>query len=99
MEEKHKKSKEEKEHDREQERLLSILPMRKHFLKTYFDFLDRHIEDERKPSLQLTQRFCAENGLDFIKVKSWAEAFGAFNDQEILWNVEEVYEEVMKKPL
>ena len=97
MEEKKKKSKEEKEHDREQERLLSVLPMRKHFLKPFFDFLDKHIEDERKPSLKLTRQFCADNGLDIEKVISWAESFEAYDDQGILWNIEEAYEEVMNR--
>ena len=91
-----KKTKEEKDHEREQERLLSILPMRKHFLKDYFNYLDKHIEDERKPSLRLTEQFCKDNGLDFDKVKSWGEEFEGFTDQEILWNVEELYEELMK---
>lgn len=91
-----KKTKLEKDYEREQERLLSILPMRKHFLKDYFDYLDKHIEDERKPSLRLTEQFCNKNGLDFEKVKTWGAEFGGFTDQEILWNVEEVYEDVMK---
>jgi hypothetical protein len=29
-------------------------------------------------------------------VKKWAEEWEAYNDQEILWNIEEVYEQVMK---
>jgi CMP-N-acetylneuraminic acid synthetase len=87
----------EKEKEREQERLLSILPMRKHFLKEYFDFLDKFIEEERKPSLKLTEQFCKNNGLDFEKVKTWAAEFGSFNDQEILWNIEELYEVHMKE--
>lgn len=86
------KGKAEKEKEREQERLLSILPMRKHFLKDFFDFLDKHIEEERKPSLKLTEQFCNVNGLDFEKVKAWAEEFEGYDDQAILWNIEEVYE-------
>ena len=86
----------EKEKEKELERLLSILPMRKHFLKDFFDFLDKHIQEERRPSLNLTEHFCKDNGIDFIKVKTWAEEFGAYDDQGILWNVEEVYEELMK---
>jgi hypothetical protein len=85
-----------RENEKEQERLLSILPMRKHFLKEYFDFLDEHIEEEKKPSLRLTKQFCERNGLDFEKVKAWAEEFGGFDDQEILWNIEDIYEEVMR---
>ncbi|MEJ7768789.1 MAG: hypothetical protein WKF89_13305 [Chitinophagaceae bacterium] len=96
MEKSEKKSKIEKEHDREQERLLSILPMRKHFLKDFFDFLDKHLDEERNSSLRLTEQFCKDNGLDFLKVRSWGEGFDAFTDQEILWNIEEVYEELMK---
>lgn len=96
MDKAEKKSRKEKDHEREQERLLSILPMRKHFLKNYFDYLDKHVEDERKPSLRLTEQFCRDNGLDFEKVKTWGEGFDGFTDQEILWNVEEVYEELMK---
>jgi hypothetical protein len=96
MEKSPKKSKQEKEHEREQERLLSILPMRKHFLKDYFNYLDKHIEDERKPSLRLTETFSRENGLEFQKIVQWAAEFEAFTDQEILWNIEELYEEVMK---
>lgn len=92
-----KKSAAEKEKEREQERLLSILPMRKHFLKEYFDFLDKYIDEERKPSLKLTEQFCKNNELDFEKVKAWAATFEAFDDQEILWNVEELYEGHMKE--
>ena len=96
MEQEGKKTKEQKEHEREQERLLSILPMRKHFLENFFNYLDEHIEEERKPSLRLTEQFCRDNGLDFEKVKGWGQQFESFTDQEILWNVEEVYEELMK---
>lgn len=92
-----KKSAAEKEKEREQERLLSILPMRKHFLKDYFDFLDKHIDEERKPSFRLTEQFCTTNGLDFEKVKAWAAEFEGFDDQEILWNIEELYEGHMNK--
>jgi len=92
-----KKSAIEKEKEKEQERLLSVLPMRKHFLKEYFDFLDKHIDKERKPSLKLTEEFCKINALDFEKVKIWAVSFEAFDDQEILWNIEELYEVHMKE--
>jgi hypothetical protein len=91
-----KKTAGEKEKEKEQERLLSILPMRKHFLKSYFDFLDEHIEEERKPSLNLTEQFCRDNAIDIEKVKLWAAEFEGYNDQEILWNIEELYEEHMK---
>jgi hypothetical protein len=90
------KSDAEKEREKEQERLLSILPMRKHFLKDFFDFLDRHIEEEKKPSLKLTEQFCKDNGLDFEKVKTWAATFEGYDDQAILWNIEELYEGHMK---
>ncbi len=85
-----------KEREKELERLLSVLPMRKHFVKEYFDYLDKYIESERRPSLNLTKQFCKDNALDFEKVKTWAAEFEAFDDQSILWKVEEVYEEVMK---
>ncbi len=84
-----------KEKARNHERLLSILPMRKHFLKSFFDFLDDHIEKERMPSLNLTERFCRDNAIDFEKVREWAKAFEAFNDQDILWKVEEEYSEII----
>ena len=96
MEKSNRKIDPEKEKAKEQERLLSVLPMRKHFLKDFFDFLDKHIEEERRPALKLTERFCKENGIDFEKVKAWAIEFDAHNDQEILWNIEEVYEEHLK---
>jgi hypothetical protein len=97
MSKENKKSAVEKEKEREQDRLLSILPMRKHFLKDYFDFLDKYIDDEKKPSLRLTEQFCKNNGLDFEKVKAWAASFEGYDDQEILWNIEELYEGHMKE--
>ena len=91
-----KKSAVEKEKEKEQERLLSVLPMRKHFLKEYFDYLDKFIDEEKKSSFRLTEQFCKNNGLDFEKVKAWAASFDSFDDQEVLWNIEELYEGHMK---
>ncbi len=88
--------KEEERRLKEQERLLSILPMRKHLLKPFFDFIDEHIEKERNASFRLTEQFAKQFHLDADKIKKWAEEFEAYNDQEILWNIEEVYEEIMK---
>jgi hypothetical protein len=88
--------KEEERKLKEQERLLSVLPMRKHLLKPFFDFIDANIEKERNASFRLTERFCKEHDLDVEKVKSWAMEWEAFNDQDILWNIEEVYEPIMR---
>jgi len=88
--------KEEERKLKEQERLLSVLPMRKHLLKPFFDFIDENIEKERNASFRLTEAFAKQHGLDAAKVKKWAEEWEAYNDQEILWNIEEVYEQVMK---
>jgi vacuolar-type H+-ATPase subunit D/Vma8 len=88
--------KEEERKLKEQERLLSVLPMRKHLLKPFFDFIDDNIEKERNASFRLTEAFAKQHGLDVVKVKKWAEEWDAYNDQEILWNIEEIYEQVMK---
>jgi len=88
--------KEEERKLKEQERLLSVLPMRKHLLKSFFDFIDENIEKECNASFRLTEVFAKQNGLDAAKIKKWAEEWEAYNDQEILWNIEEVYEQVMK---
>ena len=82
---------------KEQERLLSILPMSQKFLKSYFDYLDLELSNSYNGnSLKLTEEFCNINKLEFEKVKEWAVEFGGYDDAEILWNCEDEYEFLLK---
>lgn len=78
---------------KEQQRLLSILPMQQEILKSFFDYLDTELTNsDNGNSLKLTEEFCKRNNLDFEKVKEWAGEFGGYDDAEILWNCEPEYE-------
>ncbi len=77
----------------EQEKLISMLPMRQELLKVFFDYLDTELTNgDNGSSLKLTKGFCSINNLDFEKVKEWAAELGGYDDAEILWNVEDKYE-------
>jgi len=77
----------------ERSRLISILPMSIELLKDFFDYLDKNLDkNENGKALSLTEEFCNQRNIDFEKVKEWAAELGGYDDAEILWNVEEVYE-------
>ena len=79
--------------EQENETKISNLPMSVQLLKKFFDFLDERLKNEEEGnSLKLTEEFCKKENLNFDNVKTWAEDFGGYNDEEILLNVEQEYE-------
>ena len=82
---------------KEQEKLVSILPMSVEQLEEFFDYLDDKLNKNTENSLVYTKEFCEIKKIDFEKVKGWAEELGGYDDSEILWNVEEQYEFLLKE--
>ena len=82
----------------EHNRLVDSLPMSTELLIQFFGYLDDNLtEDKSGNPYQFTEAFCNQHGLDAEKVKSWAGQFGASNDTDILWKVEDVYEPVLRE--
>ena len=97
MEKKERKEALNKYKKEEQQKLLSILPMSKEELEEFFNFLDKQLSNGVEGgSFDLTEKFCKEKGLEFVKVKEWAGVLGGFDDEEILWNCEDPYEFLLK---
>ena len=83
---------------KEQEKLVSILPMQPELLKVFFDYLDTELTNgDNSTSLKLTEEFCRKNNLDVEKVKEWAAGLGGYDDAEILWNLEGTYEFLLEE--
>lgn len=71
------------------------LPISKELFQNLFDFLDEELEkngcDDR---LKLTKQFLETNQIQNIdEVKSWLKENGGFCDCEVLYNVEELFED------
>ena len=82
---------------KEQEKLVSILPMSVEQLGEFFDYLDNKLNKNTENSLVYTKEFCENKKIDFEKVKGWVEELNGYDDSEILWNVEEQYEFLLKE--
>ena len=70
------------------------LPILIALFKQLFEFLDINIEKEKEQSFTLTQRFCSEHNIDFEVLKVWFIENGAGDDIEVLWNIEEKFDEI-----
>jgi hypothetical protein len=81
----------------EHNKLVETLPMSLELLEQFFGYLDDHLTEEKSGNpYQFTESFSNENGLEAEKVKEWAAAYGAANDTDILWKLEDVYEPVLR---
>lgn len=82
----------------EHNKLVASLPMSLELLEEFFGYLDDHLTTDKSGNpYQFTESFSSEHGLDAGKVKEWAAEFGATNDTDILWKVEDVYEPVLRE--
>jgi len=82
----------------EHNKLVESLPMSLELLEQFFGYLDDNLtEDKSGNPYQFTESFCKQQDLEVEKVKAWAGQFGASNDTDILWKVEDVYEPVLRE--
>ena len=75
-------------------KFLESLPMPKETFFELFDFLDSNltVEDELNPSFRLTSKFLEAKSINIPKVLEWCRENGGGDDQEILWNIEDSFE-------
>ena len=71
------------------------LPVSSEIFKQLFDFLYEKLEDhDCDDSLNLTNKFLETNHIETIEeVENWLKENGGFCDCEVLYNVEEKFEE------
>ena len=71
------------------------LPVSREIFKKLFDFLDEKLEEhDCDDSLNLTNKFLETNHIENIEeVENWLKENGGFCDCEVLYNVEEKFEE------
>lgn len=70
------------------------LPVSREIFKNIFDFIDAHLsEDGCDDTLKLTRKFLEENQItNTDEVVSWLQNNGGYCDCEVLYNVEEQFE-------
>lgn len=79
---------------KEYENFLNGLPIDKEILMDLFDFLDTEIENQGcNHDYSLTETFLKERNIDSNLIFEWFEENGGYCDCEILFNVEEKFEE------
>ena len=79
---------------KEHEKFLNSLPLDKSYILDLFDFLDVELEERGcNHNYQLTNEFLKPKGLDKESVFEWFREQGGYCDCEILFNIEERFEE------
>jgi hypothetical protein len=77
----------------EQHQKAATMPVSKEDLADLFDFLDENLDDESGTDFALTTQFLEERNLPVETTLTWLRQRGGNNDSEVLWNVEEQFEE------
>ncbi len=79
---------------KEYEDFLKSLPIDKTIIIELFDFLDLELgERECNHDYQITQEFLKQKGVNNESLFDWFQENGGYCDCEILYNVEEKFEE------
>jgi len=73
------------------------LPVSREIFKSIFDFIDKHLlENECDDTLKLTWKFLKKNQItNTDEVISWLQNNGGYCDCEVLYNVEEQFDNVI----
>lgn len=77
----------------EKNKFLDSLPIDKHLFQDLFDFLDNELEEGCNHDFQITEKYLNSNNLPVSKVLDWLRENGGYCDCEVLFNVEEKFED------
>lgn len=79
---------------KEQEKFFKSLPLDKSYILDLFDFLNVELEERGcNHNFQIASEFLKSKGLDKESVFEWFREQGGYCDCEILFNIEERFEE------
>ena len=79
---------------KEQDEFLRTVPLEKSIIIELFDFLDNELgENECNHNYQLTNEFLKSKQVESEKIFEWFREQGGYCDCEILYNIEERFEE------
>ncbi len=84
--------------DKDTKEAIAAMPISFHDLKDLFDYLDIQLEESGcNHSPKITIGFLESRQLKTEIILNWLQKQGGYCDCEILWNVEESWEDEIKK--
>lgn len=86
-----------KDKEKELEAFRKSLPMDERLFLSLFDYFHQKDADSKcRGNFVILKRYCKKEQLDYSRLTTWFEDYGAFCDYEILANVEEQFEYLKK---